>query len=94
MARVPEVALIALSVGKRTVAPVQGQVVPKIGTATLKNTAKVRRTCLPVLNQEHPLTQHVTSEIIPFGNTTASYNTILVLHGKLLWICFVSKNVE
>jgi len=29
-----------------------------------------------VLNQEHRLTQHVTSEIIPFGNTTASYNTI------------------
>jgi len=30
----------------------------------------------PVLNQEHPLTQHVTSEIIPFGNITASYSTI------------------
>jgi len=49
-----------------------------------------RRTSLPVLSQEHPLTQHVTSEIIAFSNTTASYNTIfgntiLVLDGKLLW---------
>jgi len=53
---------------------------------------------LPVLKQEHPLSQHVTLEIITFGNTTASYNivfgnTILVLDGKLLWT-FVSTNVE
>ena len=57
---------------------------------------------VPLLNQEHSLTQHVTSEIFPFGNITASYNTffgntILVLDGKLVTmdlLCFYERRVE
>jgi len=66
-----------------------------IGTATLKNTAQTWRTSKSPSAQSGTLTyQHVTSEIIPFGNITASYNTILVLDGELLWTLFVSTNVE
>ena len=51
---------------------------------------------LPVLSQEYPLTQHVTSETLPFDNITASYdiifgNTIMVLDARLLWTFFISK---
>ena len=48
-----------------------GQVAPKVVTAAWEDTTKARRTNYsPMLNQEHPLTQHVTSEIIPFDNIT------------------------
>jgi len=52
---------------------------------------------VPVLNREHPLTQHVTSEIFPFGNITASYNTILVLDGKVVTmdlLCFYERRIQ
>ena len=74
-----------------------------VGTATWNNTAKARRSSnVLVLNQEHPITQHVTSEIFPFGNITVSYNTIfgnisLVLDGKLVTmdlLCFYERRVE
>jgi len=89
-----EVALIALSVGTR--APslqyrvcfrkgrvTRGQVYPRSGQSP-ENTDKMRRSIvpLPVLYQEHPLTQHVTSEVIPFGNITANYYIIFV---TLFW---------
>ena len=52
-----------------------------------------------MLSQEHPLTQHVTSETLPFGNIAVSYNIIsgnmiLVLDARLLWTVFVSKKVQ
>ena len=50
---------------------------------------------VPVLNQEHPLTQHVTSEIFSFGNITASYNAILVMDGNLVTLeLLCSTHVE
>jgi len=56
----------------------------------------------PVLKQEHSFSHHVTLEIITFGNTTVSYNTvfgntILFLDGKLVsmdLLCFYERRVE
>ena len=77
----------------------RGQAAPKVGTATWKDTAKARRTSLSPSAQSGTFIQHVTSEIIPCGNITASYytifgNTILILDARLLWTFFASTNVE
>jgi len=108
MARVPEVALSPLcrhahrcSSAEFVIRKVKGRgarLLPRSGQPpeiTLLRQGEVVN--VPVLNQAHPLTQHVTSEIFPFGNITASYNTILVLGGKLVTmdlLCFYERRVE
>jgi len=105
VARVPEVALIAVSVGTRTFAlefvsrkieETRDQVAPKVGTATWNDTANGRaENSYSQCSIRTPTYPACNFRDYPFGNISGSYSIILV---TLFWfrreIICVSKNEE